>query len=113
MVEFALCAVAFLVVLLFLIGLVTQIQYRVTSRHLEVERKFDVDESTVTPSFEGIAAVARVEKTPQYQGIASRYVPRIEGSHSNVVGLPISLVWKELEKLRISAYPVASTPEEV
>ena len=47
------------------------------------------------------------------QGIASRYVPRIEGSHSNVVGLPISLVWKELEKLRISAYPVASTPEEV
>ena len=31
-----------------------------TSRHLEVERKFDVVESTVTPSFEGIAAVARV-----------------------------------------------------
>ena len=35
-----------------------------TSRHLEVERKFDVDESTVAPSFEGIAAVARVEKSP-------------------------------------------------
>jgi CHAD domain-containing protein len=35
-----------------------------TSRHLEVERKFDVLESTVTPSFEGIAAVARVEKLP-------------------------------------------------
>ncbi|MGO9040646.1 MAG: CHAD domain-containing protein [Mycobacterium sp.] len=35
-----------------------------TSRHLEVERKFDVVDSTVTPSFEGIAAVARVEKTP-------------------------------------------------
>jgi CHAD domain-containing protein len=34
------------------------------ARHLEVERKFDVDESTVSPSFEGIAAVARVEKTP-------------------------------------------------
>jgi CHAD domain-containing protein len=34
------------------------------SRHLEVERKFDVVESTVTPSFEGIAAVARVEKLP-------------------------------------------------
>jgi CHAD domain-containing protein len=34
------------------------------SRHLEVERKFDVVESTVTPSFEGIAAVARVEKSP-------------------------------------------------
>jgi CHAD domain-containing protein len=35
-----------------------------TSRHLEVERKFDVVESTVTPSFEGIAAVARVQKVP-------------------------------------------------
>lgn len=35
-----------------------------TSRHLEVERKFDVVESTVSPSFEGIAAVAHVEKSP-------------------------------------------------
>jgi CHAD domain-containing protein len=35
-----------------------------TSRHLEVERKFDVGESTVTPSFDGLAAVARVEKSP-------------------------------------------------
>ncbi len=34
-----------------------------TSRHLEVERKFDVIESTVSPSFEGIAAVAHVEKS--------------------------------------------------
>lgn len=34
------------------------------SRHLEVERKFDVVESTVAPSFEGIAAVARVDKSP-------------------------------------------------
>jgi CHAD domain-containing protein len=35
-----------------------------TSRHLEVERKFDVVESTVSPSFGGIAAVAHVEKSP-------------------------------------------------
>lgn len=35
-----------------------------TSRHLEVERKFDVVESTVSPSFDGIAAVAHVEKSP-------------------------------------------------
>ena len=35
-----------------------------TSRHLEVERKFDVGESTVSPSFEGIAAVARVDTAP-------------------------------------------------
>ncbi|MGZ4514524.1 MAG: CYTH and CHAD domain-containing protein [Mycobacterium sp.] len=35
-----------------------------TSRHLEVERKFDVGESTVSPSFECIAAVAHVDKSP-------------------------------------------------
>ncbi|HZC51956.1 MAG TPA: CYTH and CHAD domain-containing protein [Mycobacterium sp.] len=35
-----------------------------TSRYLEVERKFDVVESTVSPSFEGIAAVAHVERSP-------------------------------------------------
>jgi CHAD domain-containing protein len=35
-----------------------------TSRQLEVERKFEVVETTVSPSFEGIAAVARVEKSP-------------------------------------------------
>jgi CHAD domain-containing protein len=35
-----------------------------TSRHTEVERKFDVVESTVLPSFEGLSAVARVEQSP-------------------------------------------------
>jgi CHAD domain-containing protein len=35
-----------------------------TSRHTEVERKFDVVESTVSPSFEGLSAVARVERAP-------------------------------------------------
>lgn len=38
------------------------------ARHLEVERKFDIPDdsvdTTVLPSFEGIAAVARVEKSP-------------------------------------------------
>ncbi|CAM4093284.1 hypothetical protein MB901379_02989 [Mycobacterium basiliense] len=34
------------------------------ARHLEVERKFDVVESTVSPSFEGIAAVGRVDQKP-------------------------------------------------
>ncbi|ETW23350.1 CYTH and CHAD domain-containing protein [Mycobacterium gastri] len=37
------------------------------ARQLEVERKFDVVESTVSPSFDGIAAVARVEKKPPQQ----------------------------------------------
>src|SRR5215208_2128903 len=37
------------------------------SRYLEVERKFEVFESTVSPSFEGLASVARVERSPSQQ----------------------------------------------
>ena len=35
-----------------------------TSRYTETERKFEVVESTVTPSFDGLSAVARVERSP-------------------------------------------------
>jgi CHAD domain-containing protein len=35
--------------------------------HLEVERKFEVFESTVKPSFDGLASVARVERFPAQQ----------------------------------------------
>jgi CHAD domain-containing protein len=38
-----------------------------TSRHLEVERKFDIVESTVSPSFEGLSAVSRVERSPSHE----------------------------------------------
>lgn len=37
------------------------------SRHLEVERKFDVVGSTVTPSFDGLSSVSRVERSPSYR----------------------------------------------
>jgi septum formation protein len=33
------------------------------------------------------------------QGLASRFVERIDGSYSNVVGLPIALVWRLLKDL--------------
>jgi septum formation protein len=32
------------------------------------------------------------------QGLASRWIPRIEGDYCNVVGLPIALVWKMLRE---------------
>jgi septum formation protein len=34
------------------------------------------------------------------QGIASRWIPRIEGDYSNVVGLPIALVYRMLKELQ-------------
>jgi CHAD domain-containing protein len=37
------------------------------SRYLEVERKFEVFESTVSPSFEGLSFVGRVERLPVQQ----------------------------------------------
>ena len=36
-------------------------------RHLEVERKFEVIESTVSPSFDGLSSVSRVQRSPAQQ----------------------------------------------
>jgi inorganic triphosphatase YgiF len=40
---------------------------RKPSRHLEVERKFAVVEGTVSPSFEGLSSITRVERSPVQQ----------------------------------------------
>lgn len=43
-----------------------------TSRYTETERKFEVVESTVSPSFEGLSSVARTERSPS-QSLAAVY----------------------------------------
>jgi len=40
------------------------------SRYLEVERKFEVVESTLSPSFEGLSSVLRVERSQAQQSTA-------------------------------------------
>jgi CHAD domain-containing protein len=37
------------------------------ARHQEIERKYDVDDATLSPSFDGLAAVSRVESQPTEQ----------------------------------------------
>jgi septum formation protein len=45
-----------------------------------------------------VASGEPMDKAGAYaiQGMASRWIPRIEGDYSNVVGLPVALVWKML-----------------
>ncbi len=51
-----------------------------------------------------VASGEPMDKAGAYaiQGLASRFVERIDGSYSNVVGLPVALVWRELTRLRSS-----------
>jgi septum formation protein len=50
---------------------------------------------------EYIASGEPLDKAGAYgiQGLASRFIDRIEGSYSNVVGLPVALVWRRLRDL--------------
>ena len=47
-----------------------------------------------------VASGEPMDKAGAYaiQGIASRWIPRIEGDYSNVVGLPVALVWRMLQE---------------
>ena len=50
-----------------------------------------------------VASGEPMDKARAYaiQGIASRWIPRIEGDYSNVVGLPVALVWRMLQQTGI------------
>jgi septum formation protein len=47
-----------------------------------------------------VASAEPMDKAGAYaiQGVASRWSPRIEGDYSNVVGLPVALVWRMLQQ---------------
>jgi septum formation protein len=48
-----------------------------------------------------IASGEPMDKAGAYaiQGVASRWIPRIEGDYSNVVGLPVALVCRMLRQI--------------
>jgi septum formation protein len=52
-----------------------------------------------------VASGEPMDKAGAYaiQGLASRFVDRIEGCYCNVVGLPVALVWRHLQEL--AAFP--------
>jgi septum formation protein len=63
-----------------------------------------VSELTDKDIAEYVASGEPMDKAGSYaiQGIASRWIPRIEGDYSNVVGLPVALVFRMLREHEIS-----------
>jgi septum formation protein len=51
-----------------------------------------------------VASGEPMDKAGAYaiQGIASRWIPRIEGDYSNVVGLPVARVWRMLRQVGLT-----------
>jgi len=70
-----------------------------------------VSELTDQDIAEYVATGEPMDKAGGYaiQGIASRWIPRIEGDYSNVVGLPVALLWRMLREVKVSAVQLSGT----
>jgi septum formation protein len=70
-----------------------------------------VNELTEKEIADYIASGEPMDKAGAYaiQGIASRWIPRIEGDYFNVVGLPVALVFRMLREVNLHASALGST----
>jgi septum formation protein len=73
-------------------------QYSVASETTSVTMS-EISEKEIT---DYVASGEPMDKAGAYaiQGVASRWIPCIEGDYSNVVGLPVALVWRMLRESR-------------
>ena len=71
-----------------------------------------VNELTDQDIADYVASGEPMDKAGAYaiQGIASRWIPRIEGDYANVVGLPVALVFRMLREIGCQL-PVASSQQ--
>ena len=88
---------------------VASAQYPVSSENVQPLIRIACEITTVTMSEISDADIHNYVKTGEpmdkagayaIQGIASRWIPQIEGDYSNVVGLPIALVYRMLKELQ-------------
>jgi septum formation protein len=88
---------------------VVSAQYPVSSENVQPLIRIACEITTVTMSEISDADIHNYVKTGEpmdkagayaIQGIASRWIPQIEGDYSNVVGLPIALVYRMLKELQ-------------
>ena len=79
--------------------LVANGQLSVSSETTSVQMS-EISEKEIT---DYVATGEPMDKAGAYaiQGIASRWIPRIEGDYSNVVGLPVALVYRMLRQAEV------------
>jgi septum formation protein len=66
--------------------------------------KVTLSEMTEKDIADYVATGEPMDKAGAYaiQGMASRWIPRIEGDYSNVVGLPVALLWKMFRERKLT-----------
>lgn len=87
-------------------GAVSRVEHEITGVWFVPLSEADIDALVATGE--------AMDKAGAYaiQGIGSRYIRRIEGSYSNVVGLPVASAWRQMNELMNCLSEAPSYPAE-